>query len=107
MAAISRPAVLLLDEHTAALDPHNAQIVTDLTRRFVAEYALTALSVTHDMRRALEESDRLVMMHEGKIVVDVSGEEKAGLGVSELVELFSRARKEVCAEDELLLGAGA
>lgn len=107
MAAISRPAVLLLDEHTAALDPHNAEIVTGLTRRFVSEYSLTVLSVTHDMRRALEESDRLIMMHEGRIVVDVSGAEKAGLGVGGLVELFGRARKEACAEDELLLGSGA
>jgi len=103
MAAISRPAVLLLDEHTAALDPRNAEIVTALTRRFVAEYGLTSISVTHDMRRALEEGDRLVMMHEGRIIVDLKGEEKAGMDVAKLVALFSRARGEAFAEDGALL----
>jgi putative ABC transport system ATP-binding protein len=103
MAAISRPAVLLLDEHTAALDPRNAQIVTDLTRRFVAEYGLTAIAVTHDMRRALDEGDRLVMMHEGRIVADLQGEEKQGLDVEDLVALFGKARGDRFAEDAALL----
>ncbi len=103
MAAISRPAVLLLDEHTAALDPRNADIVTALTRRFVSEYGLTALSVTHDMRRALEEGDRLVMMHEGRIIVDLSGKEKDGMDVDALVALFGKARGEIYADDGALL----
>jgi putative ABC transport system ATP-binding protein len=103
MAAISRPAVLLLDEHTAALDPRNAEIVTALTRRFISEYGLTALSVTHDMRRALEEGDRLVMMHEGKIIVDLSGKEKDGMDVEKLVALFGKARGEKYADDGALL----
>jgi len=103
MAAISRPAVLLLDEHTAALDPRNARIVTDLTRRFVEEYGLTAITVTHDMRRALDESDRLVMMHEGRIVVDIQGKEKEGLDVEDLVALFGKARGGMLVEDGTLL----
>lgn len=103
MAAISRPAVLLLDEHTAALDPRNAELVTALTRRFVAEYGLTAIAVTHDMRRAIEEGDRLVMMHEGRIVVDLDGAGKRGLTVPELVERFKAVRGEGYAEDRDLL----
>jgi putative ABC transport system ATP-binding protein len=103
MAAVSRPSVLLLDEHTAALDPHNADIVSALTRKFVADYGLTSVAVTHDMRRALEESDRIVMMHEGKIIVDVSGDAKDGLDVDSLVGLFKAARGGGCSEDGLLL----
>jgi putative tryptophan/tyrosine transport system ATP-binding protein len=103
MAAISRPAVLLLDEHTAALDPRNAEIVTSLTRRFIAEYGLTSIAVTHDMRRALEECDRLIMMHEGRIIVDIQGGEKAGMDVEKLVALFSEARGAAFVEDAALL----
>jgi putative tryptophan/tyrosine transport system ATP-binding protein len=103
MAAISRPAVLLLDEHIAALDPRNADIVSALTKRFVSEYGLTSITVTHDMRRALDEGDRLVMMHEGRIIVDLQGEEKAGMDVEKLVALFSQARGEAFAEDGALL----
>jgi len=76
MAVLSRPSVLLLDEHTAALDPANAEIVGELTHRFIAEKGLTALMVTHDMKRALEQADRVVMMHEGEIIADLSGAEK-------------------------------
>ncbi len=103
MAAMTRPAVLLLDEHTAALDPRNADIVTELTRRFVRGYGLTALMVTHDMRRALAEGDRLVMMHEGTVVADLSGPEKAGSSVEGLVRMFRDVRGEEYAEDRDLL----
>jgi len=103
MAAMTRPAVLLLDEHTAALDPRNADIVMELTRRFVRDYNLTALMVTHDMRRALAEGDRLVMMHEGSIVADLSGAEKSGSSVERLVRLFKEVRGEEYAEDRDLL----
>jgi len=103
MAAISRPAVLLLDEHTAALDPRNAGLVSELTRRFVADYGLTALAVTHDMRRAIDEGDRLVMMHEGTIVADISGDAKHGLTVERLVSLFREVRGGEYAEDRDLL----
>jgi len=103
MAAMTGPAVLLLDEHTAALDPRNADIVMALTRRFVRDYGLTALMVTHDMRRALADGDRLVMMHEGGIVADLSGPEKAGASVERLVALFREVRGEEYAEDRDLL----
>jgi energy-coupling factor transporter ATP-binding protein EcfA2 len=69
-------AILLLDEHTAALDLRNAEPVLELTRRFVAGYQLTVLTVTHDMKRALSEASRVVMMHEGRILADVEGERK-------------------------------
>ena len=103
MAVLSRPSVLLLDEHTAALDPGNAEIVSSLTKRFVAEFGLTALIVTHDMKRALEQAERVVMMHEGGIVADVSGEEKSKMSVMSLVELFRSARGSDYAEDRDLL----
>ncbi|MEN6364545.1 MAG: ATP-binding cassette domain-containing protein, partial [Rectinema sp.] len=103
MAVLSKPAVLLLDEHTAALDPANAELVSALTKRFIAEYGLTALIVTHDMKRALSEADRIVMMHDGSIVADVEGAAKAGLGVEDLVRLFKRARGSEYAEDRDLL----
>ena len=103
MAVLSRPSVLLLDEHTAALDPANADLVSALTRRFIAEYGLTALIVTHDMKRALEQAGRVVMMHEGRIVADVAGAEKERMGVSDLVDLFRQARGTDYAEDRDLL----
>lgn len=103
VAVLSRPSVLLLDEHTAALDPHNAELVSALTRKFVAEYGLTALIVTHDMKRALSEADRVIMMHEGAIVADVEGDAKAAMGVDDLVRLFRIARGQDYAEDRDLL----
>lgn len=103
MAVLSRPSVLLLDEHTAALDPANAEIVGELTRRFIAEKGLTALMVTHDMKRALEQADRVVMMHEGEIIADLSGAEKEQMDVAGLVKLFKKARGTEYAEDRDLL----
>ncbi len=104
MAVLSRPSVLLLDEHTAALDPGNADIVARLTKRFIADYALTALIVTHDMKRALEQAERVIMMHEGQILADVSGPEKESMQVADLVELFRKSRGKEYAEDRDLLG---
>ncbi|MBN2874147.1 MAG: ATP-binding cassette domain-containing protein [Spirochaetales bacterium] len=103
MAAMTEPSVLLLDEHTAALDPRNADIVMALTRRFIRDYRLTALMVTHDMRRALADGDRLIMMHEGGIVADIAGEDKASATVEGLVRLFRDVRGEEYAEDRDLL----
>ncbi len=103
MAVLSRPSVLLLDEHTAALDPANAEIVGELTRKFIAEFELTALIVTHDMERALEQANRIVMMHEGEIIADLSGAEKERADVAGLVRLFKRARGAEYAEDRDLL----
>lgn len=103
MAVLSRPSVLLLDEHTAALDPANAEIVGTLTRRFIDEFGLTALIVTHDMKRALEQADRVVMMHEGTVVADLAGEEKERMDVPGLVAMFRKARGTEYAEDRDLL----
>ncbi len=103
MTVMSRPKMLLLDEHTAALDPRNAQIVMDLTERFIAEYKLTALMVTHNMQFAINFGNRLVMMDEGTIILDVSGEEKSKLTVEELVRLFKNMRNKTYANDETLL----
>ena len=103
MTVMSRPKMLLLDEHTAALDPRNAQIVMDLTERFIAEYKLTALMVTHNMQFAIDFGNRLIMMDEGTIILDVSGEEKSKLTVEELVRLFKNLRNKTYANDEALL----
>ena len=104
MATLAGMKTLLLDEHTAALDPRTGQFVLDLTRRIVAEHHLTALMVTHSMRHALDVGDRTIMLHEGRIVLDVAGDERAGLDVLDLVGLFSRVRGEPLADDTLLLG---
>ena len=87
-ALIHRPKVLLLDEHTASLDPKTAAVVMDLTERVVKENALTTLMVTHNMEQAIRHGDRLIMMHEGRIILDVSGEEKSRLTIPEVVERF-------------------
>lgn len=90
MATLVRPKLLLLDEHTAALDPKTAKKVLDLTERIVSENALTTLMITHNMRDAIALGNRLVMMHDGKIVVDIKGQEKKDLKVSDLLELFEK-----------------
>ena len=88
MATLNTPKLLLLDEHTAALDPATAEKVLGLTKRIVAENGLTCLMVTHNMQSALELGNRTVMMNAGKIVMDVSGEERARLGVPDLLRRF-------------------
>lgn len=103
MTAMSRPKMLLLDEHTASLDPRNAQIVMDLTERFISEQKLTALMVTHNMQFAIDFGTRLIMMDEGQIILDVDGEEKKGLTVDKLVRLFKDIRKKTYATDAALL----
>ncbi|MEM8588257.1 MAG: ABC transporter ATP-binding protein [Pseudomonadota bacterium] len=104
MATLADMRILLLDEHTAALDPRIAAFVLELTRRFVESFNLTALMVTHSMRQALDYGDRTVMLHEGKIVFDVSGAEREALDVPHLVELFTKVRGEELDDDALLLG---
>lgn len=91
MAAMKKPKLLLLDEHTAALDPKTAAKVLEITDKVIAENNLTTLMVTHNMRDAIDHGNRLIMMSEGKIVVDVRGEEKKKLTVEQLVNLFSAA----------------
>ncbi|MDD3902150.1 MAG: ATP-binding cassette domain-containing protein [Sphaerochaeta sp.] len=103
MTVMSKPKMLLLDEHTAALDPRNAQVVMDLTERFIKEYELTALMVTHNMQFAIDFGNRLIMMDEGTIILDVSGEEKSKLTVPKLVKLFKNLRNKTFDNDEGLL----
>lgn len=103
MTIMSNPEVILLDEHTAALDPHNAEIVMDLTTKYINEKQLTALMVTHNMKFAIEFGTRLIMMDEGKIILDVKGEEKKKLTVNKLLEIFKNIKNEEFNNDEGLL----
>ncbi len=103
MATIAPSGVLLLDEHTAALDPGMAEYVIDLTRRLVEEKKVTTLMVTHSMRQALDCGTRTVMLHEGQVIFDVKGEERAGLTVDALVDKFRRVRGQIIDDDELLM----
>jgi ABC-type uncharacterized transport system, ATPase component len=104
MAALRPSRILLLDEHTAALDPRTADFVLQLTARVVAEYQLTTMMVTHSMRQALDVGDRTVMLHQGRVVLDVSGDQRRGMDVSDLLAMFERVRGEQLADDALLLG---
>lgn len=104
MATLSGADVLLLDEHTAALDPAMAEFVLDLTRRVVAERKVTTLMVTHSMRQALDLGDRTVMLHEGRIMLDVAGQERTNLDVEDLVRMFRRVRGQEIDDDSLLIG---
>ena len=103
MATLNRPKILLLDEHTAALDPKTAEKVLDITDRIVKENHLTTVMITHNMRDALNLGNRLIMMHEGRIIVDVKGEEKKKLTVDDLLELFVKASGKEFTNDRVLL----
>lgn len=103
MAVMKKPKVLLLDEHTAALDPKTAAKVLELSDRFVAEGNLTTLMVTHNMKDAIAHGNRLIMMNAGKIVFDVSGEEKKRLTVDDLLHAFTLSTAEEFANDRILL----
>jgi putative ABC transport system ATP-binding protein len=104
MATTGETRVLLLDEHTAALDPKTAEFVMELTRKIVAELKLTSVMVTHSMAQALHYGDRTVMFHRGKIIFDVSGEKRAALTVPDMLDLFKRDQGEELSDDALLLG---
>ena len=103
MATMVRPQLLLLDEHTAALDPKTAEKVLDLTRKVVEEQQLTTLMITHNMRDALRFGNRLIMMYDGRILVDVAGEEKKNLSVRDLLAMFEKAAGSELTSDSLLL----
>ena len=103
MMALSRPDLILLDEHTAALDPRNARLVLDLTNRYIEEYGLTAMMITHNMADAIAMGNRLLMLDEGKILLDVRGEEKKRLTVESLVDIFHQVKKQNYANDKSLL----
>lgn len=104
MATLKQPKLLLLDEHTAALDPKTAAKVLELTDRIVSEHKLTTLMITHNMRDAIAHGNRLVMMKDGKIILDISGEEKKKLTVEDLLEKFSVASGDTLDNDRMILG---
>ncbi len=103
MATLQRPKLLLLDEHTAALDPKTAKKVLELTQEIVAEQKLTTLMITHNMKDAIQYGNRLIMMHEGRVIYDVSGEEKQRLKVEDLLLRFEEASGEEFANDRMML----
>ena len=103
MATLKKPDLLLLDEHTAALDPKTAAKVLELTDRMIAENNLTAMMVTHNMKDAIRMGNRLIMMHEGRVIYDVSGEEKKKLQVSDLLAKFEQASGGEFANDRMML----
>lgn len=103
MAVLSEPAILLLDEHTAALDPRNAEIVMGLTRTFAQRYGLTVMMITHNMKNAIDYGNRLLMMDAGEIVLDIGSEEKSRLSIDEIVQRFRDIKKRELANDQMLL----
>ncbi len=103
MATLKRPKLLLLDEHTAALDPKTAAKVLEITDKLVRENNLTTLMITHNMHDAIAYGNRLIMMHEGKVVVDVSGEDKKKLTIAELLGLFEKASGSEFTSDKVML----
>ncbi len=103
MATLKKPDLLLLDEHTAALDPKTAKTVLDITNKIVTENHLTTLMITHNMKDALRLGNRIIMMHEGRIIFDAEGEEKKKLKVADLLEKFEQASGGEFANDRMML----
>ena len=103
MATLKKPKLLLLDEHTAALDPRTADKVLKLSDKIIRENHLMTLMVTHNMRDAIAYGNRLIMMHEGRIILDIRGEEKKQLTVSALLEQFAKASGDTFDSDRALL----
>jgi len=104
MAALQPSQILLLDEHTAALDPRTAEFVLNITQKIVQEKKLTSLMVTHSMRQALDVGDRILMLNSGQIVLDVSGDQRKNLTVQHLLDMFAKVCGEQVEDDSLLLG---
>jgi putative ABC transport system ATP-binding protein len=105
MATMSKPSLLLLDEHTATLDPKTARIVLDLTEMIISREKMTAIMVTHNMELALRYGNRLLMMHKGRIIVDLNQDQRRNLTVSNLVDAFEKASGEQFADDSVLLSS--
>ena len=103
MASIQKPKLLLLDEHTAALDPKTAAKVLEISDKIISENHLTAMMVTHNMRDAIAHGNRLIMMHEGKVILNIAGEEKKKLTVQDLLSQFEKVSGEEFANDKALL----
>lgn len=103
MATLRKPRVLLLDEHTAALDPKTAAKVLEITDKIVADNNLTTLMITHNMRDAIAHGNRLIMLHEGRVIIDIAGEEKKKLTVEDLLALFAKASGDQFSNDRAIL----
>lgn len=104
MATLKQPKLLLLDEHTAALDPKTAAKVLQLTRKLIAENKLTAMMVTHNMKDALQYGNRTVMLHEGKVILDINAQTKERMHVDDLLQMFEKASGSALNNDRMLLG---
>ena len=103
MASLKKPKLLLLDEHTAALDPKTAAKVLALSDKIISDHNLTAMMVTHNMKDAILHGNRLIMMHEGRVIYDVSGEEKKQLQVADLLKKFEEVSGGEFANDRMML----
>lgn len=103
MATISNPCLLLLDEHMAALDPNTSEIIAQLTDKIVTDSKITTLMVTHNLKQAISMGNRLIMMHRGRIILDIEGEEKKSLTPERLMVLFSDKEKSDMLSDRLML----
>jgi putative ABC transport system ATP-binding protein len=103
MATLKKPKLLLLDEHTAALDPSTAEKILTLSDKVIQENNLTTLMVTHNMRHAIKHGNRLIMMHNGQIILDIKGEEKQKLTVDDLLKRFGKASGSEFENDRVLL----
>jgi putative tryptophan/tyrosine transport system ATP-binding protein len=104
MSTLAEQQILLLDEHTAALDPQTAEYVLQLTQALVTERQLTTLMVTHSMQQALRMGDRTIMLHQGKIIFDIAASDRDGLTVTDLLQRFAQLQGEDLTDDALLLG---
>jgi putative ABC transport system ATP-binding protein len=103
MATFTEPKILLLDEHTAALDPARAELITSLTKEIVETYKLTTLMVTHNMQQALDLGNRLIMMDKGQIIFETNEDQKKDLTVEKLLEEFQKIRGEKMSSDKAVL----
>jgi putative ABC transport system ATP-binding protein len=103
MATIALPKLLLLDEHTAALDPATAQKVLEITSSIVSKNKLTTMMITHNIQSALKMGNRTIMMNEGKIILDISGEERGKITIPELMEMYSKKANVDLDDDNILL----
>lgn len=103
MSVMSHPALLLLDEHTAALDPENAKIVMELTKKFAKDYNLTVMMITHNIQQAIDYGNRLLMMDNGEILMDLSEKEKKELSMKDIVEKFKMIKKQDFTNDRMIL----
>jgi putative tryptophan/tyrosine transport system ATP-binding protein len=106
MATITNPEVLLLDEHTAALDPKTSERISSLTKKIVEESGITTLMVTHNLNQAIEIGNRILMLHEGKVILDCKGEEKKNLTMEKLLSYFQETKSKDLMSDEMLFSFG-